>query len=118
MRKIALYSDLDSNFNIDANVWFKQITEKINILKKIEDYISQSLSDTIGAEMHNASQNMIIFGLLSAFGVALTAIKVVVIIPLIPRPIRISVSCSTKIDLTFFAIFVILGTFMINSFQI
>ena len=74
MRKIALYSDLDSNFNIDANVWFKQITEKINILKKIEDYISQSLSDTIGAEMHNASQNMIIFGLLSAFGVALTMI--------------------------------------------
>ena len=74
MRKIALYSDLDSNFNIDANVWFKQITEKINILKKIEDYISQSLTDTIGAEMHNASQNMIIFGLLSAFGVALTMI--------------------------------------------
>ena len=74
MRKIALYSDLDSNFNIDANVWFKHITEKINILKKIEDYISQSLSDTIGAEMHNASQNMIIFGLLSAFGVALTMI--------------------------------------------
>ncbi|MDD3056091.1 MAG: nitrate- and nitrite sensing domain-containing protein [Aliarcobacter sp.] len=74
MRKVALYSDLDSNFNIDANVWFKQITEKINILKKIEDYISQSLSDTIGSEMHNASQNMIIFGLLSAFGVALTMI--------------------------------------------
>ncbi|MFA6742178.1 MAG: nitrate- and nitrite sensing domain-containing protein [Arcobacteraceae bacterium] len=74
MRKIALYSDLDSNFNIDANVWFKQITEKINILKKIEDYISQSLLDTIGAEMHTASQNMIIFGLLSAFGVALTMI--------------------------------------------
>ena len=74
MRKIALYSNLDSNFNIDANVWFKQITEKINILKKIEDYISQSLSDTIGAEMHTASQNMIIFGLLSAFGVALTMI--------------------------------------------
>ena len=74
MRKIALYSNLDSNFNIDANVWFKQITEKINILKKIEDYISQSLLDTIGAEMHTASQNMIIFGLLSAFGVALTMI--------------------------------------------
>ncbi len=74
MRKIALYSDLDSNFNIDANVWFKQITEKINILKKIEDYISQSLSDTIDSEMYDASQNMIVFGLLSAFGVALTMI--------------------------------------------
>jgi len=74
MRKIALYSNLDSNFGVDSAYWFKQITEKINILKKIEDYISQSLSDTIGAEMHNASQNMIIFGLLSAFGVALTMI--------------------------------------------
>lgn len=47
MRKVALYSDIDSNFSIDANYWFKQMTEKINILKKIEEHISQSLINTI-----------------------------------------------------------------------
>ncbi|AXX89484.1 chemotaxis protein [Arcobacter suis] len=74
MRKVALYSNLDSNFSIDANHWFKQITDKINILKKIEEHISQNLINTIDKEMTNASQNMIIFGFLSAFGVALTMI--------------------------------------------
>ena len=74
IRKVALYSNLDSNFSIDANHWFKQITDKINILKKIEEHISQNLINTIDKEMTNASQNMIIFGFLSAFGVALTMI--------------------------------------------
>ena len=74
MRNVALYSDIDSNFSIDANHWFKQMTEKINILKKIEEHISLSLINTIENEMAKASQNMIIYGLLSAFGVALTMI--------------------------------------------
>ena len=74
MRKVALYSDIDSNFSIDANYWFKQMTEKINILKKIEEHISQSLINTIEKEMDIASHNMIVYGLLSAFGVALTMI--------------------------------------------
>lgn len=74
MRKVALYSDIDSNFSIDANHWFKQMTDKINILKKVEEHISLSLINTIEKEMDKASQNMIVYGLLSAFGVALTMI--------------------------------------------
>ena len=74
MRKVALYSDIDSNFKIDANHWFKQMTDKINILKKVEEHISLSLINTIEKEMDIASHNMIVYGLLSAFGVALTMI--------------------------------------------
>ena len=74
IRKIALYSDIETNFKIDANHWFKEITEKINLLKKVEDYISQTLIITINDEMDNANQNMIVFGLLSVFGIALTMI--------------------------------------------
>ncbi len=74
MRKVALYSNIDSNFGIDANYWFKQMTDKINILKKIEDNISQNLVETINDEMSEANQNMIIFILLSAVGIFITMI--------------------------------------------
>jgi methyl-accepting chemotaxis protein len=74
IRKIALYSDIETKFGIDANHWFKEITEKINLLKKVEDHISQTLVITIDNEMNNANQNMIVFGLLSIFGIALTMI--------------------------------------------
>ena len=74
IRKIALYSDIETNFEVDANHWFKEITEKINLLKKVEDYISQTLIITINDEMSDSNQNMIVFGLLSAFGIALTMI--------------------------------------------
>ncbi|MEZ4693355.1 MAG: methyl-accepting chemotaxis protein [Aliarcobacter sp.] len=50
------------------------MTDKINILKKIEDYISDNLIITINQEMAEANRNMIIFGLLSALGIALTMI--------------------------------------------
>jgi len=74
MRKIALYDGLETNFNIDANYWFKTITEKINLLKKVENYLSDTLLKTIRSEIDEANKNMIIFGLLSAFGIALTMI--------------------------------------------
>ena len=74
IRKIALYSDIETNFEVDANHWFKEITEKINLLKKVEDYISQTLIITINDEMSDSNQNMIIFGLLSILGIALTMI--------------------------------------------
>ncbi|WP_368031120.1 nitrate- and nitrite sensing domain-containing protein [Arcobacter sp. s6] len=74
IRKIALYSDIDSKFNVDANHWFKEITEKINLLKKVEDHISGTLLKTIENEMSTANQNMIVFGLLSILGIALTMI--------------------------------------------
>ena len=74
IRKIALYSDIETKFGIDANHWFKEITEKINLLKKVEDHISQTLVITIDNEMNTANQNMIVFGLLSIFGIALTMI--------------------------------------------
>ena len=74
MRKTLLYSNMESNFGVDANYWFKHITEKINILKKIEDNISKNLIQTIENEMSEANQNMIVFGFLSVFGVALTMI--------------------------------------------
>ncbi|WP_271271546.1 methyl-accepting chemotaxis protein [Aliamphritea hakodatensis] len=41
MRQIAWAAD--SNFNVDANTWFKQATNRINLLKQAEDTLSADL---------------------------------------------------------------------------
>ena len=74
MRKKALYMNLEENFDIDSNFWFKEITAKIDLLKKVEDFVSDNLISEIEAELSNANKNMIIFGLLSACGLAITMI--------------------------------------------
>jgi methyl-accepting chemotaxis protein len=74
MRKIALYSDIDSNFGVEPQYWFKTITEKIDLLKKVENFIANNLISTIDNEMNASQNNMIIFGFLSIFGIALTMI--------------------------------------------
>ena len=40
MRKIALFSNIEENFGVDPNYWFETITNKINLLKQVEDHIS------------------------------------------------------------------------------
>ncbi|AXH09354.1 chemotaxis protein [Malaciobacter halophilus] len=74
MRKIALYSGKDSNFEVDASYWFDTITKKINLLKKVENFLAEHLIETIEKEMNDATYEMILFGILSAIGVALTLI--------------------------------------------
>lgn len=70
MRKTALYQNIEENFNVDSNVWFKEITSKIDLLKKVEDFVSNHLISEIEKELSVANNNMIIFGLLSIFGIA------------------------------------------------
>jgi len=41
MRKVALKKALVCDFGIDATYWFNSITNKINILKKVDDKISE-----------------------------------------------------------------------------
>ncbi|MCT7615901.1 nitrate- and nitrite sensing domain-containing protein, partial [Aliarcobacter butzleri] len=74
MREVALYSGKEADFNIDANYWFERVTEKINLLKKVEDYLSDNLHITIERELNNAKNNIIIFGTLSVLGIVVFVI--------------------------------------------
>ncbi|RXK12213.1 chemotaxis protein [Halarcobacter mediterraneus] len=74
MRNIALFKGIDSNFGVDSSYWFDTITEKINLLKKVENYLAEHLIKTIDEEINNATFEVILFGILSAIGVALTLI--------------------------------------------
>ena len=55
MRNKILQSKTNSGFGVDANVWFKTITKKINILKKIEDKLSTNLIENINHIRRKAS---------------------------------------------------------------
>ncbi|WP_052566680.1 methyl-accepting chemotaxis protein [Candidatus Magnetobacterium casense] len=44
MRKVAFDKAIVGNFGIDAVHWFKKMTEKINMLKEVEDKLSGDLS--------------------------------------------------------------------------
>jgi methyl-accepting chemotaxis protein len=60
MRKIAFSKN--SDFGIDAAVWFSTITSKINKLKKVEDYLSKDLIESI-ENIKNENFNTMIFHL-------------------------------------------------------
>jgi len=47
MRKVAFDAKTIGGFNIDYKNWFDRITTKINLLKKIDDYLSHNLKNTI-----------------------------------------------------------------------
>ncbi|NPA95444.1 MAG: chemotaxis protein, partial [Thermodesulfobacteria bacterium] len=48
MRRIAREVNLDAtkSFGVDPVVWFNTITEKINLLKKVEDYLANKIEST------------------------------------------------------------------------
>jgi methyl-accepting chemotaxis protein len=74
MRDIALYQNKIENFGVEPSYWFEQITQKINQLKEVENFLAQKLIDTIVIQEEEANFNLILFGILSAIGVALTMI--------------------------------------------
>ena len=74
MRKIALFSNIEENFGVDPNYWFETITNKINLLKQVEDHISTHLLNEINLEKDEATFYLILFSLLSIFGIGITMI--------------------------------------------
>ncbi len=72
MRRVA--SSLDASFNIDASYSSSQITAKTNLLKKVENFLSDKLINTITHQKNIANQNMLIFGILSVLGILVTLI--------------------------------------------
>ena len=45
--ELALSKSAEGNFNVNPDVWFQTITEKINLMKKVEDYIAKDLLQRI-----------------------------------------------------------------------
>ena len=73
MRKIAFEKSAIGDFGVDAEYWFKTITEKINILKEIEDKLSKDLNFK-AEELHAEAQWILLFYSIITFIIILFAI--------------------------------------------
>lgn len=80
MRKIAFDVKTAGGFGINATYWFDTITKKINLLKKIDDYLSSQLNKTIGDELSSVKSSLYILLTFLLIIIALTTIISIVVI--------------------------------------
>jgi hypothetical protein len=60
MRKLAVAKAREGEYGIDPAVWFKTITDKINLMKEVEDHLSGSLL-TLVDTLDKAAQRALVF---------------------------------------------------------
>ena len=74
MRNIALNATTIGGFGVNASYWFDMMTQKINLLKKVDDHIANELL-TIADEKYNKEQSsLIIYSLVMFLIILLTVI--------------------------------------------
>ncbi len=54
MRQVAFDKGSAGGFGIDASVWFKTVTSKINLLKEVEDWLSEDMVKQVNAQHSQA----------------------------------------------------------------
>jgi len=74
LRVIAFKKSRTGGFEIDSTYWFKTITKKINILKNIEDKLSQTLIADVQVLEREAESKLTLFISVNAIGVLLLSI--------------------------------------------
>ena len=103
-RKIALDNASTGGFGVDAEVWFSTITKKINVLKKIDDTISEINSKTIDRINNEINTTVTINLILNLFFALVLLIILYVVQKGINKSVKVSHTqiqdiCQTK-DLT------------------
>jgi methyl-accepting chemotaxis protein len=63
MQDVLLNQQQD--FGIDSTYWFEKITQKINLLKEVDDYLATSLIESINEEVHHANFSMMLFSFIA-----------------------------------------------------
>jgi methyl-accepting chemotaxis protein len=71
MRAIAL-GQKNEDFGIESGYWFAQITQKINLLKEVENYLANDVLHTVDSAKKSALNNLTVFGILSILSILLT----------------------------------------------
>ena len=67
MRDIAFHTDKIGGFGEDPNHWFSVITQKINLLKKGDDYLSKKLLETVDVALSSAKTQLYSFLIVIGF---------------------------------------------------
>ena len=79
----------ESDFNIEPNFWFNNMTSKIDKLKLIDSYLEREILANIENELENANKSFSFFILLNFFGVVVFIGIIVAILKLISNERRL-----------------------------
>jgi len=74
MRKIALNARTIGGFGVKASYWFDTITQKINLLKKVDDHIARKLIIIADKKYRSEKRNLLIYSIIMALVILLTVI--------------------------------------------
>ncbi|WP_345993828.1 methyl-accepting chemotaxis protein [Sulfurimonas sp. HSL-1716] len=74
MRSIILNATPDVQLNVDATYWFKMITKKINLLKDVENHLSQNLLSSIDKIKKKQNTTLIYITIANAFVVIFASV--------------------------------------------
>jgi len=85
---LALSKASEGNFGVNPADWFKTMTEKINLAKKVEDYIANNIIENVGSIKNSAFNKLLINSFF--------AIAVFVVILYISLTIRKNIVSSFK----------------------
>lgn len=69
LEKLALSVPFEGGFNVDPNYWFGVITKKIDLMKKVEDYISRDLLSKVEVIKGETKGKLIMVVVLSALSI-------------------------------------------------
>jgi methyl-accepting chemotaxis protein len=74
VRQIALNANTIGGFGINANNWFDTITQKINLLKEVDDYLSQKLTTVANKKYEDESFALIAYTIIMFIVILLTGL--------------------------------------------
>ncbi len=74
MRKIALNARTIGGFGVNAGYWFDTMTQKINLLKKVDDYLAKRLISNADEKYSSESSSLITYSLVMFFVILLTVL--------------------------------------------
>lgn len=98
MRKIAFENAGGKVAGIDATYWFSMQTKKINLLKNVEDWLSDRLNTKAGMLKKNAQTHFFATSMASATGVIITLLLVYFVLVHITRDLKNAVALSNTIS--------------------
>jgi methyl-accepting chemotaxis protein len=81
LEKLALSVPFEGGFNVDPNYWFGVITNKIDLMKKVEDYISRDLLSKVEVVKVDAKRKLmmviffVVLSVVVVLGLRLTMLK-------------------------------------------
>jgi len=89
MRAIAMNAKTIGGFGIDSAYWFDKISQKINKLKKVDDYLAKNLLNDVESLKSNSYFMFLFVGISALLGVFLVMVVASIIVSRIQESLRI-----------------------------